>query len=321
MKTIRLDTSWFVSGPEGNREVTLRDRLSETGWDGWRMIKRDETDDAEDDDDDDDDHDDDSSDKNQDVIFQRGRNSDAPYTKRIKFEDENDDDASTSQTVGVGDERREAETADGKGNLTEFFPEDSQLPVDDERTVGEGNLADYFPGDSQLPVESSDEQDISDQDTVVYGDEELEQQLDDWLFSKMLKNQSIIRKRTGSKIRRNTRAWSLIAELRLEEDAEDERPERKEEEEGVRAPVESYANKVRVGDDDDNDDEKSRGDLLRELTDLKDEMSCKVCMDRDSNVLLTPCNHLVCCDSCSVRLASCPICRTKVGEVVKVYHS
>ncbi|XP_033106721.1 baculoviral IAP repeat-containing protein 7-A-like [Anneissia japonica] len=112
---------------------------------------------------------------------------------------------------------------------------------------------------------------------------------------------------------------SLIAELRLEEDAEDERPERKEEDEGVRAPVESYTKKVRVGDDD--DDKKSRGDLLRELTDLKDEMSCKVCMDRDSNVLLTPCNHLVCCDSCSVRLASCPICRTKVGEVVKVYHS
>ncbi|XP_033124411.1 E3 ubiquitin-protein ligase RNF34-like [Anneissia japonica] len=110
---------------------------------------------------------------------------------------------------------------------------------------------------------------------------------------------------------------SLIAELSLEEDAEDERPERKEEEEGVCAPVESYTNKVRVGGDDD-DDEKSRGDLLRELTDLNDEMSCKVCMDRDSNVLLTPCNHLVCCDSCSVRLASCPICRTKVGEVVKV---
>ncbi|XP_033101310.1 baculoviral IAP repeat-containing protein 3-like [Anneissia japonica] len=113
---------------------------------------------------------------------------------------------------------------------------------------------------------------------------------------------------------------SLIAELRLEEDAEDERPERKEEEEEVRAPVESYTNKVRVGDDDDND-AKSRGDLLRELTDLKDEMSCKVCMDRDSNVLLTPCNHLVCCDSCSVRLALCPICRTKVDEVVKDYHS
>ncbi|XP_033114484.1 uncharacterized protein LOC117114962, partial [Anneissia japonica] len=118
---------------------------------------------------------------------------------------------------------------------------------------------------------------------------------------------------------------SLIAELRLEEDAEDERPERKEEEEGVRAPVESYTNKVRVGGgDDDDDDEKSRGDLLRELTDLKDEMSCKVCMDRDSNVLLTPLcirDRSSTGDAAYNQLASCPICRTKVGEVVKVYHS
>ena len=107
---------------------------------------------------------------------------------------------------------------------------------------------------------------------------------------------------------------ALISDLRLEDEAKATREE-------VREPVDDSPKKRDERRDDQDDESKSLSELLKELENLKDEMSCKVCLDGAANVLLTPCNHLVCCYECSIRLRSCPICRAKVGKVVHVYHS
>lgn len=46
---------------------------------------------------------------------------------------------------------------------------------------------------------------------------------------------------------------------------------------------------------------------------------CKICFVEMIEVVLGPCGHEVLCLECAKRLTSCPICRTKVAKIVKVY--
>ena len=62
--------------------------------------------------------------------------------------------------------------------------------------------------------------------------------------------------------------------------------------------------------------------IFPELKETEDETkSCKICLTYESNTLLTPCNHMVCCSECVKRLKKCPVCRTDIGEVKPIFKS
>ncbi|XP_033112436.1 baculoviral IAP repeat-containing protein 3-like [Anneissia japonica] len=61
--------------------------------------------------------------------------------------------------------------------------------------------------------------------------------------------------------------------------------------------------------------------MLKQLEDLKDQQACKVCLNLPANIVFRPCNHLVTCEECGRKLNSCPICREKVKDRIKIFQS
>ncbi|XP_076444797.1 baculoviral IAP repeat-containing protein 7-B-like [Babylonia areolata] len=59
--------------------------------------------------------------------------------------------------------------------------------------------------------------------------------------------------------------------------------------------------------------------LRMENESLRDKQLCKICMERDVEVIFLPCKHFVCCAPCSAALRSCPICRVAIESVDKVF--
>ncbi|XP_046571622.1 baculoviral IAP repeat-containing protein 7-B-like [Haliotis rubra] len=54
---------------------------------------------------------------------------------------------------------------------------------------------------------------------------------------------------------------------------------------------------------------------------LRDENTCKVCLDRTSCVVFLPCGHLVTCAECAPALSKCPICRAHIRGTVRTYNA
>jgi hypothetical protein len=48
---------------------------------------------------------------------------------------------------------------------------------------------------------------------------------------------------------------------------------------------------------------------------------CKVCFNKDSPVILTPCMHVVVCENCALSLLTCPICRVKILEFKRIFFA
>lgn len=67
------------------------------------------------------------------------------------------------------------------------------------------------------------------------------------------------------------------------------------------------------------DEEASK--WLEENRQLREQRTCKVCMDAEVNTVFLPCGHLVCCATCSPHLRNCPICRTFIRGTVKTFLS
>lgn len=65
-----------------------------------------------------------------------------------------------------------------------------------------------------------------------------------------------------------------------------------------------------------DDMEKS---LLEENQLLKEARTCKVCMDKEVNIVFLPCGHLVCCQDCAPELRICAICRALIRGTVKTF--
>ena len=65
--------------------------------------------------------------------------------------------------------------------------------------------------------------------------------------------------------------------------------------------------------------ELSDEDMRREYQEMKEQNQCKVCLDRDAEILFLPCGLLVACATCSLSITNCAVCRTPIEEVVKVY--
>lgn len=52
---------------------------------------------------------------------------------------------------------------------------------------------------------------------------------------------------------------------------------------------------------------------------VNDILMCNVCLDKAKDILLKPCNHLVCCDICIRSIIKCPLCRVQIESHEKIY--
>ena len=57
--------------------------------------------------------------------------------------------------------------------------------------------------------------------------------------------------------------------------------------------------------------------MLEENEKLKEERTCKVCMDAEVNTVFLPCGHFICCAECAKNVQRCPICRVFIVGTVK----
>uniref|UniRef100_A0A2K6F2Z7 RING-type E3 ubiquitin transferase n=1 Tax=Propithecus coquereli TaxID=379532 RepID=A0A2K6F2Z7_PROCO len=62
------------------------------------------------------------------------------------------------------------------------------------------------------------------------------------------------------------------------------------------------------------------GAAEEELRQLRQERTCKVCLDRAVSVVFVPCGHLACAE-CAPSLQLCPICRAPVHSRVRTFLS
>ncbi|XP_065225489.1 baculoviral IAP repeat-containing protein 2-like [Planococcus citri] len=52
---------------------------------------------------------------------------------------------------------------------------------------------------------------------------------------------------------------------------------------------------------------------------LKQAKLCKICMDRDVNIVFLPCGHLISCSACAANLPDCPVCRQIIKGTVRTF--
>lgn len=60
-------------------------------------------------------------------------------------------------------------------------------------------------------------------------------------------------------------------------------------------------------------------DLEKENKMLRDQKTCKVCLDKEVGMVFLPCGHLCCCVSCAPAVRKCPICRGEIKGTVRTY--
>lgn len=59
--------------------------------------------------------------------------------------------------------------------------------------------------------------------------------------------------------------------------------------------------------------------LMRENQTLKEQMLCKICLDKDASMVYLPCGHMVTCQDCAPTIRKCCICRKMILGTVKAY--
>jgi len=89
---------------------------------------------------------------------------------------------------------------------------------------------------------------------------------------------------------------------------------------GAAVAHQSQANVIKQVVKDKNVTEQSE-DLELENRRLKDQRTCKICMDHEIGVVFLPCGHLISCVQCAPALKDCPLCRQPIHGTVKTYMS
>merc|ERR1719158_172597 len=64
-----------------------------------------------------------------------------------------------------------------------------------------------------------------------------------------------------------------------------------------------------------------KNDLESENARLKEQRTCKICMDSEVGVVFLPCGHLCSCVLCAPSLRDCPVCRTNIQGTVRTFLS
>nr|XP_002127578.1 baculoviral IAP repeat-containing protein 3 [Ciona intestinalis] len=74
-----------------------------------------------------------------------------------------------------------------------------------------------------------------------------------------------------------------------------------------------------VAHEENHEEEERR--IQAELRRLRDEKRCKVCLDRDAEMVFVPCGHLCTCMQCTQSLRQCPVCRMRITKAYRTYPS
>jgi len=53
----------------------------------------------------------------------------------------------------------------------------------------------------------------------------------------------------------------------------------------------------------------------------RDEDLCKICYDRDIEMVLYPCGHFILCRWCAQKVSDCPVCRSVITDVIRTYKA
>ncbi|KAK3603524.1 hypothetical protein CHS0354_027940 [Potamilus streckersoni] len=61
--------------------------------------------------------------------------------------------------------------------------------------------------------------------------------------------------------------------------------------------------------------------MLEQNQELKDQATCKICLDRDACIVFLPCCHMMSCPQCAPALRKCPVCRQLIKGTVRAYIS
>ncbi|KAJ5071832.1 hypothetical protein M0811_09992 [Anaeramoeba ignava] len=59
--------------------------------------------------------------------------------------------------------------------------------------------------------------------------------------------------------------------------------------------------------------------LIQNEISRKNSDLCVVCFDKSKTVVFLPCRHCCCCDSCSMLVTNCPLCRAKINDRMKIF--
>ena len=60
--------------------------------------------------------------------------------------------------------------------------------------------------------------------------------------------------------------------------------------------------------------------ILKEKYDeIKNTYRCSICYDNNKNIIIEPCMHFCCCNSCSYMIDKCPICRGEIGQFLRIF--
>ena len=49
------------------------------------------------------------------------------------------------------------------------------------------------------------------------------------------------------------------------------------------------------------------------------ENLCSICFEAEKNIVMMPCKHLCACEECSKKVETCPICRGKINEMMRIF--
>ncbi|KAJ6645279.1 E3 ubiquitin-protein ligase MYLIP, partial [Pseudolycoriella hygida] len=52
---------------------------------------------------------------------------------------------------------------------------------------------------------------------------------------------------------------------------------------------------------------------------IAEAFTCHICMDNPMNSIFVPCGHVICCEKCALRCETCPLCRSQVSTVNKIF--
>nr|BDT62305.1 MAG: baculoviral IAP repeat-containing protein [Penaeus semisulcatus majanivirus] len=84
---------------------------------------------------------------------------------------------------------------------------------------------------------------------------------------------------------------------------------------------EEYEEKEGYEEKEEFESRQSYEQLKEELERMREDRTCKVCMDSEITIVFLPCSHMVTCVSCAVSLRQCPICRRDIKHVFRAIVS
>jgi len=59
--------------------------------------------------------------------------------------------------------------------------------------------------------------------------------------------------------------------------------------------------------------------LQKEVQSLREERSCKICLEKEASIVFLPCGHLCSCENCAPALRVCAVCRAPIQGLVRTY--